>query len=228
MAKDKLFSWPTKTERTTILGRTGSGKTQMGAYILSQSPFHEQPYIIFDYKGDELLGSIDRIREIGLNELPKQPGVYIVRPGITEIDAVEKYLWQIWERERIGLYIDEAYMLPNSGPHDRGALQAIYTQGRSLKIPVIALSQRPAWISGFLYSEADHFAVFHLNDDRDEKTVQRFFPRGSLKNADRLEDYNSRWYSVKSNSLYLMKPVPDADTIRNLLNDRLLPKRRHI
>jgi len=227
MAKD--FSWPSNSERTTILGRTGSGKTQMGAFILSRSQFDKQPYIIFDYKGDELLGSIDRIREIGLNEaIPKEPGVYIVRPGITETDETEKYLWKIWERTRIGLYIDESYMLPNSGPHDRGALQAIYTQGRSLRIPVIALSQRPAWLSGFFYSEADHFAVFHLNDDRDEKAVQRFFPRGSLRNADRLEDYHSRWYSVKTNSLYLMKPVPDADTIRNELNERLLPKRRFV
>ena len=227
------FYWPKPTERLAIMGRTGSGKTQLGGQVLSTAPFDKMPYVIMDYKRDELLNKIKRTREIGLNEIPKKPGLYIIHndPGFE--DETEKWLFNVWRRGRVGLYFDETYLVP-----DQKALQAILTQGRSLRIPAICVSQRPVQVSRFVFSEADHVAVFHLNDDRDVETVKKFTPRGFVdyvppehRSVDyprdtRLPNYHSRWYDIKNDRQYVLKPVPTADDIVKAIDARLQPSRR--
>ena len=64
------FKLPSFKQRLAIIGRTGSGKTQAGAWILANAPFDKQPYVIVDYKGDDLLGAIDNVEQIDLNYVP--------------------------------------------------------------------------------------------------------------------------------------------------------------
>jgi len=216
------FRYPNVAQRTVVMGKTGSGKTQFGAWLLSESPFNKQPYIIMDYKRDALLGATDRIREIGLNEIPKHPGLYIVRP-LPEIDDsnVENWLWKIWKRGKTGLYFDETYMLPNDGRST--ALRALYTQGRSLHIPIIALTQRPAWVSRFVFSEAEYYSYFHFNDSEDIKTARRWFPSGLVE--ERLPKYYSVWYDQDADNAFVLSPVPDSDTILDHIDYRLGARR---
>lgn len=216
MSSDE-FKWPDVTERLSIFGRTGSGKTQFGASVLSKSPFHRMPYVIVDYKREGLFGAVSRIREIGLNEIPKSPGLYIVRPMPWQEDAVERFLFRIWDKGKIGLYIDEGHSLP-----DKGGLQVILQQGRAKRIPVIALSQRPAWVNRFLFSEADHFAVFHLNDKRDRDKLNAVLPDGVLD--ERQPEYHALWYAVKSDKLFRLSPVESADEIIDKIDSRLSPR----
>jgi DNA helicase HerA-like ATPase len=224
MPSPKLFRWPRTDEHCSILGCTGSGKTTLAAYILSKAPFDEMPYIAIDYKGDELISQISRIEEIGIGDrIPKQPGLYVIRPLPSDIDGMEKWLWKVWHNGATGLYIDEAYLLPN-----KAAIQNILAQGRSLRIPVIAASQRPVDVPRSLFSEASHIAVFRLNDRRDKKTVAEFTPLGMLDQ--RLPDFHSFWYSVKDHKaddekpFYILSPVPTADKIIDVINDRLAPE----
>lgn len=226
MASAKSFRWPRTDEHTAILGCTGSGKTTLAAHVLSLAPFDKMPYIAIDYKGDELLGSIDRIKEIGLHEaIPKQAGLYVVRPLPSQIEATEKWLWKVWEKGETGLYIDEAYLLPN-----KEAIKNILAQGRSMRIPVIAASQRPVDVPRSLFTEASHIATFRLNDRRDKKTVGEFTPEGMLEK--RLPDFHSFWYNVKDHRAddlvpyYVLKPVPQSDKIVEIINDRLAPEFR--
>lgn len=217
---DPRFRLPTTSQRSAIVGRTGSGKTQYGFWQTSYAPFDRQPYYIVDYKRDHLLNSVDRIKEIGLHEKPpKQPGLYIVHPSPHEEAEVEAWLWKVWEKQRCGLYIDEGYMLP-----DKGALRAILTQGRSLQIPVTMLSQRPVWLSRFVFSEADFITRFHLNDKDDLKTVSRFMP--SELGKERLARYQSAWYDVSEDMGLIIAPVPAADTIAERIEQRLKPGKR--
>lgn len=202
------------------MGRTGSGKTQFGFWALSHSPFDRQPFIIVDYKGDDLLNAVDRVKEIGLDEVPKHPGLYIVHPQpVLDDDAVEAFLRRIWQRENIGLFFDEAYMLP-----EKGALQGILTQGRSKHIPAIVLTQRPKAISRFVFTEADFYTVFHLNDRLDNKRVQEFV--SGFDPDQMLPEFHSRWYDVGRNALLQVAPVPAADEILSVISDRLRPNRR--
>jgi hypothetical protein len=221
----KHFHFPGIDERAVILGRTGSGKTQLGAYILARAPFDKQPYVIVDFKRDKLLNSIDRIREMGMNEIPTKPGVYIIHPLPGQDEDLEKWLWDVWSQENIGLFFDEGTLVP-----DKAAFSAVLRQGRSKNIPVITLSQRPVDLPRSVYTESEHIAVMSLQDERDKKTVSYFTPDGMLDK--RLKKFHSYWYNIGQHDdtderpWFEVAPVPDADKIRELLQSRLAPRHR--
>jgi len=224
MANPKDFRLPRTDEHLAVLGCTGSGKTTLASWVLSKAPFDQMPYIAIDYKGDELLGAIERIREIGVHEnIPKKPGLYVIRPLPSDVEEIERWLWKVWSQGETGLYIDEAYLLP-----DKEAIKNILAQGRSLRIPVIAASQRPVSVPRSIFSEASHIAVFRLNDNRDKKTVREFTPDGMIEK--RLPDFHSFWYNVKDHKAndptpyFVLNPVPMADEIVDVINERLKPR----
>lgn len=218
-----MFRFPRTDHRTTIVGRTGSGKTYLAYWLLGKAHFDKQPYIIVDSKGDELLGASDRIKEIGLHDkLPSKPGLYIVHPLPHEDDELEQWLWKVWKQTHVGLYFDEGYMVP-----DKEALRTIYTTGRSRHIPVMLLSQRPLWVTRFAFSEVEFFAAFHLNDKEDEKRVKQFTPRDFFKEG-RLAKHHSRWYDVGDDFKAVLGPVPGAEILIADIEKRLEPKKRWI
>lgn len=217
------FRWPRPDEHLAILGCTGSGKTTLAGHVLSVSPFDRMPYIAVDMKGDDLLGSIDRLKEIGTHErIPTKPGLYVVRPLPSDAEGIEAWLEKVWHAGNTGLYVDEAYLMP-----DKVWLRNIMAQGRSLRIPVIAASQRPVDVPRSIFSEASHISVFRLNDKRDKKTVAEFTPPNMLD--ERLPDFHSFWFNVKDqraddeNPFFVLAPVPTADIIIDRINDRLAP-----
>jgi len=220
---------PNNTHRTTVIGKTGSGKTQFSAWLLSTQNFDRQPWIMVDYKHDELLNSIHRVKEIGLGEkLPtlKQPGLYKVHPLPGDDDeAVERWLRKVWLQENVGLFFDEGTLVPGNQAAARGgAFQAILMQGRSKRIPTINVSQRPSGVSRGCFSEADFFAVFYLNTDGDIKRINEFLPSTAMKGL--RQDYNCRWYDVGRNELTYFTPAPSADKIREAISSKLAPRRR--
>jgi hypothetical protein len=222
------FIWPDDDEHTAIMGRTGSGKTVMGGYVLSRKNFQTDTWVMIDYKGDDLLNSITRAREIDYNIVPQQPGLYILHATLDDEDLMEGWLRRVWAVGNIGLYADEGYMLPKGGGY-----RNILTQGRSKRIPTITLSQRPIEIDRFTFSEASHVVVFHLNDRRDIKTVREFTPEGFMEwippqfgTVPRLPDRHARWYNIKSDSRFVLKPVPPPEEIVSSIDGQLEPKKR--
>jgi DNA helicase HerA-like ATPase len=205
---------PTDQQRTAIIGSTGSGKTQFACWLLSTRDFTGRPWIIFDYKGDELIDKLGA-KEIKITDKPPtKPGLYVVRPlADTETEAVEKFLWAVHRNGDTGIYIDEGYMIGKSS-----AFRALLTQGRSKHIPMIVLSQRPAWISRFVFSEANFFAIFRLTDEDDVKEVKRFIgPRGRALVNHGLPAYHCVWFDVGGGAGHgntvLCAPVPSAKEI---------------
>lgn len=218
MTDKPQFRFPNATHRMGIIGRTGSGKTQAAFWFLSYAPFDRMPYYIVDYKGDDLLNSIDDIKEVGLHEKPTtHPGIYRVHPrALADDEAVEKWLWKIREQENTGLFFDEGYMLPN-----KGAMRTLFTQGRSLHIPIIICTQRPVRVDPFLFSECDFFAVFFLNRKKDAETAQSYLSEGAL--AYRLPEFHFVWHDVGKDVTLRCQPVPPADEIRERMLQRLRP-----
>lgn len=213
------FRFPEPGQHTTIIGRTGSGKTQAGAWLLSHAGFDEMPHIIVDYKGDALLNSVGASHHSINDEPPEKPGLYIVKPLPHEEDAVESFLWKTWRKGRAGLFFDEGFIVARSK-----ALETILMQGRSLELSCYICTQRPSWISRYAFSEASHFAVFHLNDRRDRVKVKEFFEN---YNEGRMPEYHAQWYDVNHDSNFILQPVPDADNIRNRFIERLDEMRDH-
>lgn len=216
---------PGITHRTAIVGRTGSGKTRFGAWLLSLSPFNKIPYVIIDHKREGLFEGIDRIKEIDYSELPKQPGLYLLQPDTrheTHDADLDKWILNALDREKIGLYIDEGYSIR---PQSR-ALRTVLTQGRSKKVPVITLSQRPSQISRFVFTEADFFAFFQLSIEDDRKTAQSFAPRNRINLDVPVPPYHSYWYDVARDKVDVFGPVPDDLEIIDRIDARLTPKRK--
>jgi DNA helicase HerA-like ATPase len=228
MIAPEPFRLPADDEHTAVVGRNGSGKTMLGAFLLAMQDLSAKTWLVLDYKGEEIFHALANARHIGFGDVPDEPGLFVLssRPDLEE--RTENWLWRIWEHERVGLFIDEGYMLPQ---FQKGAFQAILTQGRSKRIPVITLTQRPVRVSPFAFSEASHVAVFDLNAKADRKTVEDRTGEGFMSwrppafPDDRLPRFHSRWYAVKSDSRYVVKPVPEAKEIIKRIDSQLKPRR---
>lgn len=216
---------PRYDKRTAIIGSTGSGKTQLAVWLLSTRDFKSRPWIIFDFKGDDLIEDIERFGAQEINVYgppPKKPGIYIVRP-IPERDdkAVQDFLWAIWARGSIGVYIDEGYMLGARNP----ALNACLTQGRSKHIEMMILSQRPVWMSKFVFSESNFFAVMNLTLEDDRKYVSGYV--GGEK-INLLPPYHSFWYNADKQEGHILAPVPPREILLGRFEKALSPARKLI
>jgi hypothetical protein len=211
---------PDDSQRLTVVGRTGSGKTQAAVWHLAHRSWDVMPWIVFDFKLDELLNSIPGAVHINTEDLPIDPGIYLVHPHPDDLGAVRAQMRRIWEARNIGVYVDEGYMVCSpTSPNPE--FRALLTQGRSLNIPVITLSQRPVWLDRFVYSESDFYQVFTLNDRRDRQTIASYIPEGEADLDERLPDFYSWYYDVGRDELVKLKPVPDQAGILAIFEERL-------
>lgn len=220
------FYWPRDDEHVAVVGRNGTGKSQLGFFLLALRDHKKRITIALDYKREELFRKLKNVRDLAPTAaLPKEPGLYVVR-AIPEIDDenVDNLLWRILDRERMGLFADEGYMLPNDGKSR--PFKAILTQGRSKRIPVITLSQRPVGVTPFAFTEAAHLIGFHLNDKDDRKVIERRAGADFFSGIENLPAFHSKWYSVKKNRSFVIAPVPPADEIAASIDAQLVPVRR--
>lgn len=216
--------FPTDSNRMTVIGRTGSGKTVAGLWHLSERSYDKMPWVIINSKGDPLIAKISKIpgvHSITLDVTPKKPGLYIVRPLPDEDDdALNAFFKRIWARGNTGIYIDEGYMIPKNG-----TINWILTQGRSKRIPVITLAQRPVFLSKFTFTESEFFQVFELSHDDDKETLRKFVPYDVVET---LPEYHSLWFDVGKKTLVTFGPVPDETAILTRIRDRVAPRVTYI
>ena len=228
-----MIRLPNNSHRTTIVGRTGTGKTIAGLWHISNYDLENFPWIVFNFKGDEHIDSIEKARHLDdFDYVPKrkETGIFVLhplpmdaeRPSAKEKSKVENYIWKLWERGNIGIFCDEGYMM-----NDNKAYITSLTQGRSLRIPIITCAQRPAWITRFAFSEADFIQCFHLNDQDDQKRVTGF-TNLEYDDIETLGEHQSRWFDVGKNESYLFNPVPDMDRIREIFDEKLQSKKRFL
>jgi hypothetical protein len=225
------FQLPNETQRAVIIGKTGSGKTQAAAWMLSQKTFDRRPFFIIDFKLDDLLNDIPSLQHIKLGEkLPKKPGLYAVHPTPGEEDAVEEFLWSIWRKGNAGLFIDETYLINKNSP----AFRALLTQGRSKRIPMLMCTQRPVDVSRFCFSESEYVYLMGLNDQRDYKTVREFVPERVANTSKRfdvsvpLPPFHGYYFDGTKTHGYVMKPVPPREKILDIFHEKLAAKRYSI
>lgn len=227
---------PTNQQRVIVLGRTGSGKSQFSIALLSTRDWNRMPWTIIDYKGEDLLEDIREatngaIKQVSpYEEPPKKPGLYWMNPSpVIDDEAVNAYLWKVWRNERHGLFIDEGFALPQA---PKGPFDVILTQGRTKRIPVIALYQRPVYMSRFAVAQADYFAVFDQNDERDLKTTAQYVKAAKGPNNEiisvfsPLPKYHCLWYDVSQGVSTVLQPAPARDDIIDAFINRLRPVKR--
>lgn len=204
-----MIRLPSDSHHMAIVGSNGSGKTRAAVWHLSRRSYHSKPWLVLDFKRDELIAQIPITDEIGLTDkLPTKPGIYVARPHPYEQDELADWLTRIWAKENTGVYVDEGYMIES--PDANRSYKLLLTQGRSKHIPTITLSQRPVWINRFVLSEATFYQAFRLNDDRDKKSLQQFMPDEA---SQQLPPFHSWYYDGGKHELNIMGPVPSDDKI---------------
>lgn len=206
---------PNDTQRITVLGATGSGKTIAGLWHLSRRRFDQMPWVLYDFKLDDTIMSIEGADTISLSDpIPERPGIYIVHPLPDQQDAVAEHMTRIWQQENTGVFIDEGFMIGNNNTGFRYLL----TQGRSKHIPMIINSQRPVWIDRFVFSESDFIQMFRLQHRKDIATVEQFVPHNLTR---RLPEFHSYYYDVHSDKLVVMEPTPDREALLDTFYTKL-------
>lgn len=206
------FRLPGGDDRTTVIGATGTGKTTCGVWLLSQQRFDVRSWIVIDFKREIIFDQIGFPPIQALSwKLPhkKARGIYLIQPIPGQEKQVDAFLWSIWQRGNIGVFVDEASLMPAGSD----AFRAILQQGRSKRIPVIACTQRPVNVARALFSEASYFCIYRMNDRRDYKTVEGFVPADLEQPMPR---HHWRWYDVSENVLLNMRPVPPPERVAEL------------
>jgi hypothetical protein len=206
---------PNDQQRLALIGATGSGKTQAELWHLSHRNFHTMPWVVYNFKSDQSIDSIPFIREMELDELPTQPGVYVVHPIPEEDDEwVSTQMKAIWTKGNIGVMVDEGYMIQ---PRNK-SFQMLLTQGRSKNIPMIVAAQRPTWLNRFVFSESEFYQVFRLQHRKDKALMAEIVP------ADfdvPLPEFHSWYYDAGRNQITKFSPVPNIETIHETFRRRL-------
>lgn len=211
---------PDDTQRLTIYGQTGSGKTLVGLWHLLKRRTDARPWIVWDFKRDPTIAQIPRLPEIELGEVPRHPGLYVVRPHPAQRAQVEQAMWRIWEREVVGNFADEGFMVA-SLQRPNAAWEALCTQGRAKRIPLITCTQRPAWLSPFTMSESDFHQVLHVEHPEDVKRLSRWLPNVPFPTE---RNFCSWYREVATGEVEYLAPVPDKDELLNRF-DKKMPRR---
>lgn len=199
-------------KRALIAGRTGTGKSTLACWLLSRSA---QRWVIFNPKHTgayrDLPGAVI-LREFDAPRLEAtlKSAQYVILDFATD-EANAEFMDAVlqWCHERfknLGICIDELYTLHTGNARAGDGLISWLTRGREKKQSFLGLTQRPAWISRFLFSESDYIGSLDLSlaDDRKrlyDMTGQEAFMR-------RLTGHDWLWYIVAADRIGLYGPVP--------------------
>jgi len=206
---------PGASDRTVVIGPTGSGKTVGGAWILSRQNLNARPWVCLDFKREELweMVGFPPIKDLDLGVVPKRPGLYRMTVQPNEDDPLEAWLWKIWTKGNVGIFVDEVSLMPR-----RGAFKAILRQGRSLRIPVIACTQRPVDCDREIFSESQFRMLYGVEDPRDWLIIRGLFRHADVEEP--LPPFYSYWYDAKRKSCVILEPTPAPEEIASDLRMR--------
>lgn len=199
-------------ERVVISGRTGSGKTALGAWLLAKSTQH---WVILNPKhtaGYKNLPGANVLKGFNVRKMEKS----IEKHQFTVInftgaeandpmfmDSIISYLHTNFEN--IGVCVDELYSIHKKGQPGPG-LVGWLTRGRELRQSFLGMTQRPAWVSRFVYSEAGAIVGMDLTMKDDRKRL--FETTGADGFLKRMDAYYWRWYDVSNDAASFWAPVP--------------------
>lgn len=201
-------------QRALVCGRTGSGKSTLANWLLRRTRYHwviinpkwtaaysELPDVVeVEYTG---LGSVARVDAA----LEKHRFVNI-KPHSDyadheEMDALIMYLHNRYTN--IGLCVDELYSIHSSARAGPGLLGWL-TRGRELNQSFLGLTQRPAWISQFLFSESDYICAMTLNMGKDRARLVDMTDMVAFAGVLPLRQW--LWYDSHASTLTRYGPVP--------------------
>jgi hypothetical protein len=209
---------PGPSNRTTVIGRTGSGKSQFATWLLSTQNFDAMPWVIIDFKDEQtdIINRIDNVVLIDYDVIPEHPGIYMLKPRSGEVkNELSEWLDEVLIHGDIGLFFDEVFPM---GQYNE-SFNTILMQGRSKNVPIICCTQRPSNVSTYCFSEASYCMIFDLSRVGDRKRVHEefaFIPRNY-----ELPEYHSYYYDVARKYDDKLGPAPDRKKILSLIKAKM-------
>lgn len=198
--------------RTTIAGRTGSGKTSLARYLMEKRS--RQHWVVFNPKhtaGYKSLPDNVVLQKWDARKFDKvisEHRFVILNFAKDELkheymDAIINYIHESYDG--IGFCFDELYYMHKNMEPGEGMI-GLYTRGRERGQSVLGLVQRPKRISLFCFSEADYICGMALNLENDRKRMVEATGDESFIHS--LPKYVWRWYNVDADKSNLWGAVP--------------------
>jgi hypothetical protein len=170
-----------KGHHVFIAGQTGSGKSVLAEIYCAG----RENVILLDTKGETNFSMIpdapvfDRLDEL----VNFEQGKAIYRPRWEELNPeyYDKFFEWIYRRKNTDVWVDEVMSLYENANSILPFHKACLTRGRTRKISVWNVTQRPKTIPLTCISESKHFFIFDLNLDADRKRIMEIVPFKELE-----------------------------------------------
>lgn len=198
-------------KRAMVAGRTGSGKSTLACWLLNRSPGH---WIILNPKWTGAFKNLPDSQVVESLDFKKiedsitRNRFTVVNPKSIQSDPDTLDAFIMWLHESftdIGLCVDELYAIHRNGVAGPG-LVGWLTRGRELKQSFLGLTQRPAWLSKFLFSESDYIGGMSLALESDRKRMFEITGRGQF--LEKLPPRLWLWYDAEHDALRKFGAVP--------------------
>lgn len=153
-------------EHLYLVGTTGSGKTEIGRFLLRNAnrTMVLDPKWEFKLESYKYRNSLPIFwRDFRIIHRPKRGQAGDVR--------MANLVMQAWKRKNIRIFVDELASIADFFPYTLMALSEVMRTGRSRKTTVWAATQRPRWTPRLFLSEARAIIAFPLMLEEDRKYV---------------------------------------------------------
>lgn len=179
-------------EHVSIVGPTGSGKTVLGLSLcelvgsrrITRGPYKGRPSFVAVLATKPRDDSVSALGWPVVSEWPPPYGKErcVIWPGggdprkraANQRQDFEAVLLASWRMEAVAIYIDEAAYFERRKPHGLqlgDLLERYWQEARSLKITLIAGTQRPRRVTRAMWSEPAWVMIFPPDDQDDLKRV---------------------------------------------------------
>jgi len=198
-------------KRVLAAGWTGSGKSTWASWILKRSPLS---WVILNPKHTAAYNELPDsavVKGLDISKVEKALHKYrfiIINPNSRESnpDDLDDFVMRLHESfMNVGLCCDELYSLHKGGVAGAGLIGWL-TRGRELKQSFLGLTQRPAWLSQFLFSESDFICGMSLLLEKDRKRMFEMTDRREF--ISKVPERYWLWYSTRNDELQYFAPVP--------------------
>ncbi len=216
-------------ERWAILGKTGTGKSQLAMFLDRRWAAAGWLVLIVDPKHHYLnIRDGDTYAEDPAQASGVHP--YRIDGKLREDARVQIYLptlpakadpklnvlfYQALDRGSVVVHIDDMAGVADAHTVMDG-LAALWTQGRAAEVPIVALLQKPLNAPSEIFSQTENIVVFRMSDARNRKQAAEILSAPEL--LEPIPNY-VWWYRHENMDRFVkMAPLPPSEIV--------LPQRR--